>query len=399
MSTRRRCGTRLKKSAVALVTVAETGRLDRPVEEEASALPGAPPQGGAARSGGMGNENDEARAEARWRLLKDLDDDFTAALSDPAHDIVEQVRNGTLTRAKAEDWARDQGRPPFAGKPDPATFQPREKRYWTLAQMASWAIWRTDDAVRGVSEEYVSRCVEWVEAKRARVRFVSPSEFEFTSPTDRVGYKLGSPKVATAHDVIESARYRVLLDGSVPMLSPERAQHEILDALQIGDPLVARHGEGEAIDRFLWDGLLSFDPGDGPHDAISYPSGKVVRFHRVRVEKGAVLKMWPPVPGEAVPTPAEGPEDASAPEVATLAGPVEVRGADTSQGAEARAAKFDHAQRRIVFLRERVPDLSRAGALAALRRHSDEYQKLHGKGPVGNTQHGKDIRALRTPQK
>ena len=242
----------------------------------------------------MGNENDETRENARRRLLQDLDDDFTAALSDPAHDIVERVRNGTLSRAKAEDWAREQGRAPFVGKPDPATFRPREKRYWTLAQMAAWAIWRTDDAVRGVSEEYVSRCVEWVEVRRARVRFVSPSEFEFTSPTDRVGYELGSPRVATAYDVIEGARHRVLLGGgSAPMLSPERAQHEILDALQAGNPLVARHGEGEAIGRLLWDGLLSFDPGDGPHDAVSYPSGKMMRFHRVRVERDAVLAVWP----------------------------------------------------------------------------------------------------------
>ena len=225
------------------------------------------------------------------------------------HLVVSLVQRGTITSQEAESWARDVGEEPFAHSPDPATYDPMADPDWTLAMATAWIIWRTPDAVRSVWERFAPLCRFWVVA--------APDSRGDPSALRRTGHDLRDGEARTPRGAALSALMDIgLAKGRdavvVPHVPPMEAEGLLRAALRKGVPLLARHGSRlDEIEPRLWGVLSPFSEGKGPHDGVFNELGEV-QFRRVRVDRDAVLAVWPALNTIAA-KPAEAAEVASEP--------------------------------------------------------------------------------------
>ncbi len=212
--------------------------------------------------------------------------------------VVGLVERGQIVPDEAEAWARETGAEPFAQTPDLAKFDPMAEPDWTLAMATAWAIWRTPEAIRRVWNRFLQECTSW-----ERYEATLPRPYGPDGRTHVVGSRLVQPEPKAPDDVLRSAHTWTAMARASPTWCPDppligadQAGGELRAALRAGAPLVARHGTmAEVIDRHVWGALSPFDDGrGGPEDV--HDRGGVVRFHRVRVERDAVLAAWPARP-------------------------------------------------------------------------------------------------------
>ena len=207
---------------------------------------------------------------------------------DPRNRVIELVRYGKLSRERAEAWARERGLGPFESRPASGKHDPMAEMDWTLAMTTAWIIWRTPQAVQRHMEAYAEQCVDWVPCDYRR-----PAR-RGSAPSYRVrGFELQRPEVLRPEGVLSRAPFSKA-SGASEVTEPERAERELREALRRGDPLIARGGpRADPIEKHRWSVLSPFaSPYRGAtHDAVYDDQGEV-QFSRVRVERGAVLKVW-----------------------------------------------------------------------------------------------------------
>ncbi len=95
----------------------------------------------------------------------DGDGDGNGAASDAeaqTEEVLSRVERGELTTDAAEGWAKERRRPPFTGRPDPSTFDPRSSLRWTPLQAVAWIAYRDDEEVRNVSTEFRQHWFVWL---------------------------------------------------------------------------------------------------------------------------------------------------------------------------------------------------------------------------------------------
>jgi len=80
-------------------------------------------------------------------------------------EILVLVQKGAWTPQKAEAWAKRCGLPPFAGKPDAASYDPREELNWTLCMALIWI-------ASGDLAEVREAWPEWLSGQRVWHEFV-----------------------------------------------------------------------------------------------------------------------------------------------------------------------------------------------------------------------------------
>jgi hypothetical protein len=78
------------------------------------------------------------------------------------YDVQMQVLSGDWGPDQAEAWARRRGFPPFAGKPNPASYDASKELGWTPLMSLVWIVYRDMKEVREVLPEYVVAHKEWV---------------------------------------------------------------------------------------------------------------------------------------------------------------------------------------------------------------------------------------------
>ena len=253
-------------------------------------------------------------------LQKLLDDDFKAAINDPRNTILHKVSRGEMKTAEADAWARDNGQPPFVGTPDPSQFDPMSAPDWTLAMATAWILWQTPDDVRKVWDKFVLGSTYWHQIGGFEALPLALQNLPNPPKAPPVGFEPRQCEVSAPKEVILDAVYRQGVRESLgrrtPLVAPDEAKRLLLTALRDGKTLQARHGiMADLIDRHVWDGLSPFDDGRGPHDAV-FDRGRMLRFSRVRVERDAVLALWPVVAPTAVEAAVvEAPIIVTAPEV------------------------------------------------------------------------------------
>jgi hypothetical protein len=79
----------------------------------------------------------------------------------PRDKLIDAVRLGITKPEEAELVAEKLGLKPLEWKPDPAKFDPHQLAYWTLPMALAWIAYQTDDAVRGVWDDYRAECRVW----------------------------------------------------------------------------------------------------------------------------------------------------------------------------------------------------------------------------------------------
>ena len=241
------------------------------------------------------------------------------------------VERGQIVPDEAEAWARESDAEPFAQTPDLAKFDAMAEPDWTLAMATAWAAWRTPQAVRRVWAPYIENWLRWVPCDDTVPMAHGPGGVMRV-----VGHRLLSPGLAAPDDVLLSietwtamAKASPTLCLDPPLISADQAEGELRAALRAGTTLVARHGTmAEVVDRHVWSALSPFVDGRGGSEDV-HDRGGVVRFHRVRVERDAVLAVWPALPAPdafalavagVMSMPADG-RGVQAPEMVALAGP------------------------------------------------------------------------------
>ncbi len=65
------------------------------------------------------------------------------------------------TPDEAEAWAQRRGFPPFAGKPDAASYDPSKEIGWTSLMAVVWIVYRDVNEVREVMDEYMIAHKDW----------------------------------------------------------------------------------------------------------------------------------------------------------------------------------------------------------------------------------------------
>ena len=80
-------------------------------------------------------------------------------------EVLVLVQKGAWTPQKAEAWAKRCGLPPFAGKPDAASYDPREELNWTLCMALIWI-------ASGDLAEVREAWPEWLSGQRVWHEFV-----------------------------------------------------------------------------------------------------------------------------------------------------------------------------------------------------------------------------------
>jgi hypothetical protein len=78
-------------------------------------------------------------------------------------DVFGLVRKGEWTPARAEDWAKRLGLPPFTGKPDIAAYDPTKEPNWTLCMALIWVASRDIGEVREAWPEWWEAHKTWRE--------------------------------------------------------------------------------------------------------------------------------------------------------------------------------------------------------------------------------------------
>ena len=220
------------------------------------------------------------------------------------HKVEWAVQWGLVTPADADAWARERGEEPFQYQPDPAGFDPMSLEEWTFAMATAWIIWRTPADVCRAWEPYATECRTW-----HSIDYIEPRTIAGGELIRRCGFEARPGKAPAPHDVIGGARAWIGMSThmsdrfsrSPPVVHPNEVEGQIIAALRRRDGLVAFHSvmPDEPIDRYEWAHLSPFTVGKGPHDAVFYPSGKMVRFSQVRVKRETVRALWPVVPDVA----------------------------------------------------------------------------------------------------
>ena len=220
------------------------------------------------------------------------------------HKVEWAVQWGLVTPSDADAWARERGEEPFDYQPDPAGFDPMSLEEWSLAMATAWIIWRTPADVCRAWEPYATECRTW-----HSIDYVEPKTIARGELIRRCGFEARPGKAPAPHDVIGGARAWIGMSTHMgdrfsrppPVVHPNEVEGQIIAALRRRDGLVAFHSvmPDEHIDRYEWAHLSPFTAGKGPHDAVFYPSGKMVRFSQVRVKSETVLALWPVVPDVA----------------------------------------------------------------------------------------------------
>jgi hypothetical protein len=220
------------------------------------------------------------------------------------HKVEWAVQWGLVGPSDADTWAREKGEEPFQCQPDPASFDPMSLDEWTFAMATAWIIWRTPADVCRAWEPYATECRTWHSIDYIEARTLAGGEL-----IRRAGFEARPGEAPSPHDVIGGARASIGMTAHMgdrfsrppPVLHPNEVEGQIIAALRKRDGLVAFHSvmPDEPVDRYEWAHLSPFTVGKGPHDAVFYPSGKMVRFSQVRVKRETVTRLWPVVPDVA----------------------------------------------------------------------------------------------------
>src|SRR6187200_2838150 len=77
------------------------------------------------------------------------------------NELIDKVRHGKLTPAKAEAEAVRLGLSPLARCLDADQFNPMGELQWSLPMVVAWIVWRTPHGVRENWDAYRQECLDW----------------------------------------------------------------------------------------------------------------------------------------------------------------------------------------------------------------------------------------------
>lgn len=75
--------------------------------------------------------------------------------------LIDDVKYGRKSSAKAEAEAERLRIGPLAEEPDPGDFNPMNEAWWSLPMTIAWIVWRSPDQVREQWNAYRERCTDW----------------------------------------------------------------------------------------------------------------------------------------------------------------------------------------------------------------------------------------------
>jgi hypothetical protein len=209
-------------------------------------------------------------------------------------DLIDDVRYGRMSPEAAEAEAVRLGLPPIANKPDPSTYNPMGKPWWTIIMAIAWIAWRSSQKVTEQWDEYRRDCWCW-NFHRWRIGWDGPvHEGHFLEQREPATFlRLG---IAGRYDEV----HQLVPEGWINI---DVARAKLWAAL--GENLLQATGIGikgrkrAVIPDHEWRDL---DPADEHVGAVLLPRRQGLTagegYRDVVVRRQNVMVLWPPSRGE-----------------------------------------------------------------------------------------------------
>ena len=232
---------------------------------------------------------------------------------DRRDDLIEKLYRGEVSLSEAKNEARELGLGPLEKTADPSTFDPMAELSWTPLMAVAWIVFRDPERVRWVTDEYRMKCTHFEPITKGE-----KTTFHIVTYSAANRYTLD-----TTYTSYVAARHTDMTVDEATQLLIQALKKGSIEATGIRQPETER----SRIPSMQWEDLRFFL--DDHSDIVG---GTAARWHKVRLKRDGIEKLWPERPSE--------PEDSVAPgsaEASKVVGRVRTRG--RSPGDKALRAK------------------------------------------------------------